>query len=97
MAALAGKDIQLASFTNEGKSPANSDALAKVSDAWVKGFGVAGKNAYPMPSFAFQDGTWQAIGKSEAAILKGGAALNGKTPLEFFTASVDAQQAVIDG
>ncbi len=97
LAALAGKDIQLASFTNEAKSPANSDALAKVSDAWVKGFGVAGKNAYPMPSFAFQDGTWQAIGKSESAILKGGAALNGKTPLEFFTASVDAQQTVIDG
>jgi hypothetical protein len=68
-----------------------------VSDAWVKGFGVAGKNAYPMPSFAFQDGTWQAIGKSESAILKGGAALNGKTPLEFFTASIDAQQTVIDG
>jgi hypothetical protein len=97
LAALAGVDIQLASFTNEAKSPANSAALAKVSDAWVKGFGVAGKNAYPMPSFAFQDGTWQAIGKSESAILKGGAALNGKTPLEFFTASVDAQQTVIDG
>ncbi len=46
---------------------------------------------------AFQDGTWQAIGKAEGAILKGGAALNGKTPLEFFTASVEAQQAVIDG
>lgn len=97
LAALAGKDIQLATFTNEAKSPANSDALAKVSDAWVKGFGVAGKNAYPMPSFAFQDGTWQAIGKSETAILKGGAALNGKTPIEFFTASIDAQQTVIDG
>ena len=97
LAALAGKDIQLASFTNEGKSPANSDALAKVSDPWVKGFGVAGKNALPMASFAFQDGTWQAIGKAEGAILKGGAALNGKTPLEFFTASVEAQQTVIDG
>jgi arabinogalactan oligomer/maltooligosaccharide transport system substrate-binding protein len=97
MAALAGKDIQLATFTNEAKSPANSDALAKVSDAWVKGFGLAGKNAYPMPSFTFQDGTWQAIGKAESAILKGGAALNGKTPIGFFTASIDAQQTVIDG
>ncbi len=97
LAALAGKDVQLASFTTEAKAPANSDALAKVSDAWIKGFGTAGKNAYPMASFAFQDGTWQAIGKAEAAIIKGGAALNGKTPLEFFTASIDAQQTVIDG
>jgi len=97
LAALAGTDIQLASFTTEAKSPANSAALAKVSDPWVKGFGTAGKDAYPMPSFAFQDGTWNAIGKSESAILKGGAALTGKTALEFFTASIDAQQAVIDG
>jgi len=97
LAALAGKDIQLASFTTEAKAPANSDALAKVSDAWVKGFGTAGKGAYPMASFAFQDGTWTAIGKAETAIIKGGAALNGKTPLEFFTASIEAQQNVIDG
>ncbi|MEY4452874.1 MAG: hypothetical protein RIT51_552 [Actinomycetota bacterium] len=97
LAALAGKDIQLASFTTEAKSPANSDALAKVTDAWIKGFGTAGKNAYPMPSFSFQDGTWTAIGKAEGAILKGGDALTGKTPLEFFEASIAAQQAVIDG
>jgi hypothetical protein len=49
-----------------------------------------------MASFAFQDGTWTAIGKAETAIIKGGAALNGKTPLEFFTASIEAQQNVID-
>jgi hypothetical protein len=67
------------------------------SDAWTKGFVAAGKNAIPMPSFAFQGGTWEAIGKAEGAILKGGAALNGKTALEFFTASIQAQQNTIDG
>ena len=97
LAALAGKDIQLASFSTEGKAPANSDALAKVSDPWIKGFGLAGKNAYPMPSFSFQDGTWTAIGRAEGAILKGGAALGDKTPLAFFNDSIAAQQTVIDG
>lgn len=97
LAALAGKDIQLASFNTEGKTPANSDALAKVSDPWVKGFGLAGKNAYPMPSFSFQEGTWTAIKKAEGAILKGGDALGGKTPLQYFNDSIAAQQTVIDG
>jgi arabinogalactan oligomer/maltooligosaccharide transport system substrate-binding protein len=97
LAALAGTDIQLASFKTQGKTPANSAALAKVTDAQIKGFGAAGVNAYPMPSFAFQDGTWTAIGKSETAILKGGEALNGKTPLAFFEASIQTQQDVIDG
>jgi arabinogalactan oligomer/maltooligosaccharide transport system substrate-binding protein len=97
LAALAGKDVQLASFTTEGKAPANADALAKVSDPWIKGFGLAGKNAYPMPSFSFQDGTWTAIGRAEGAILKGGAALGGKTPIQFFNDSIASQQTVIDG
>jgi arabinogalactan oligomer/maltooligosaccharide transport system substrate-binding protein len=97
MAALAGKDIQLATYTNEGKSPANTDALKKVSDPIIKGFATAGKNAYPMASFTFQNGTWDAIGKSEAAILKGGAALGGKSAIEFFTAAITAQQNTIDG
>ena len=97
LAALAGTDIQLASFNTEGKAPANADALAKVTDPWIKGFGLAGKNAYPMPSFSFQDGTWQAIGKAEGAILKGGAALGDKTPIQYFNDSIAAQQNVIDG
>ena len=98
LAALAGKVIQEASFTTEGKTPANLDALTiATKDVWTKGFVTAGKNAYPMPSFAFQGGTWDAIGKSEAAILKGGAALQEKTPLEFFQAAVAAQQNTIDG
>jgi arabinogalactan oligomer/maltooligosaccharide transport system substrate-binding protein len=98
LAALAGSTIQKASFTYETKTPANLDALKFAqSDAWTKGFVAAGKNAIPMPSFAFQGGTWEAIGKAEGAILKGGAALNGKTALEFFTASIQAQQNTIDG
>ena len=97
LAALAGKDIQLASFTSQQKTPANSDAVAKISDPWIKGFGLAGVNAYPMPAFAFQQGTWDAIGKAETAIIKGGAALGGKTPLAFFTDSIATQQDVIDG
>jgi len=42
LAALAGKDVQLASFTAQQKTPANSDAVAKISDPWIKGFGLAG-------------------------------------------------------
>jgi arabinogalactan oligomer/maltooligosaccharide transport system substrate-binding protein len=95
--ALAGKTIQLSSFTTEGKAPANSDALAAVSDAHVKGFGNAGKGAYPMPSFPFQDATFQAIGKSEAAIIKGGDALLGKSALGYFVSSIKAQQSFING
>ena len=97
LAALAGKDVQLASYKTQGKSPANSDALKSVTDPQIKGFADAGKNAYPMASFSFQDGTWSAIGKSEQAILKGGAALGGKTPIAFFTDSITAQQNIIDG
>jgi arabinogalactan oligomer/maltooligosaccharide transport system substrate-binding protein len=97
LAALAGKDIQTASYNTENKAPANLDSLKAIKDPWIVGFVAAGKNAYPMPSFAFQGGTWDAIGKAEGAILKGGAALGGKTPLEFFTSSIAAQQSVIDG
>jgi arabinogalactan oligomer/maltooligosaccharide transport system substrate-binding protein len=97
LAALAGKDVQLASFTAQQKTPANKDAVAKISDPWIKGFGLAGVNAYPMPAFAFQQGTWDAIGKAETAVLKGGAALGGKTALQFFQDSIATQQDVIDG
>jgi len=97
LAALAGKDVQLASFTAQQKTPANSDAVAKITDPWIKGFGQAGVNAYPMPAFAFQGGTWDAIGKAETAVLKGGAALGGKTALKYFEDSIATQQDVIDG
>jgi hypothetical protein len=97
LTALAGSTIQLASYTTEGKTPANSAALAQVSDTLIKGFGKAGLGAYPMPSFAFQDSTFTAIGKAEGAIIKGGDALLGKTALGFFVASIKAQQAFIKG
>ena len=94
LGALAGKTVQLASFKTLGKTPANAAALAKVSDTLVKGFGAAGKNAYPMPSFVFQDTTWNKIGSAEVAILKG--ALDSKTPAQYLSDAVASLQDIID-
>jgi len=95
LAALGGEAIQLASFKTAGNTPANSAALAKVSDPLVKGFGAAGVNAYPMPSFVFQDTTWNKIGTAEVAILKGN--LDSKTPAKYLSDAMVALQTIIDG
>ena len=86
---LAGPVAQLASFTTEGKTPANQVALKKVSDPFIKGFGTAGTGAYPMPSFVFQDTTWNKIGTAEIEALKGGG-------LAGFEAAVKSLQETID-
>ena len=95
LSALAGKTIQLASFTKKGNTPANADALKLVNDPLVKGFGIAGKGAYPMPSFVFQDTTWKKIGESEVAILKGN--IGDKTPAAYLSDAMKSLQETIDG
>ena len=55
---IAGAEFQSAMYKAQGSIPANAAALAQVSDAGLKAFGEAGRNAYPMPSFVFQDAMW---------------------------------------
>lgn len=89
LAFLAGPVAQLASFTTEGKTPANKVALAKVSDPFIKGFGQAGTGAYPMPSWVFMDTAWTKVGTAEVAALKGGS-------LAGFEAAITSLQTLID-
>ena len=86
---LAGPVAQLASFKTTAKTPANKVALSKVTDPFLKGFGLAGTGAYPMPSFVFQDTTWDKIGTAEVAALKGAAP-------SAFAAAIATLQGLID-
>ena len=56
-----------------GVIPTNLNAQAKAlkSNKILAGFAAAGKNAIAMPSFAFQDSVFQAIGKTERNIALG--------------------------
>jgi arabinogalactan oligomer/maltooligosaccharide transport system substrate-binding protein len=72
LAYLASPTAQLAFYTDAKNIPASQAAVAKVTDPLLKAFGVAGKNAYPMPSYAFMDTVWDKTGKAEAGVAFGG-------------------------
>jgi hypothetical protein len=47
-----------------------------------------------MPSFVFQQTTWDTLGKAEAAIISGNT--SGKSAAEFWQAALDTLQSTID-
>ena len=91
---LASSASQSAVYKLKKLIPANQDALKTVKDPILLGFGKAGKAAYPMASFVFQDTTWSTLGKAEAALISGNTA--GKSASQFFQDAVTALQAIID-
>ncbi|WP_296632517.1 extracellular solute-binding protein [Rhodoluna sp.] len=72
LAYLASPTAQLAFYTDAKNIPASQAAVAKVTDPLLKAFGIAGKNAYPMPSYSFMDTVWDKVGKAEAGVAFGG-------------------------
>ena len=84
---------QFANIKGAERIPANSDALAQLTDKRLAAFGAAGQNAYPMASFVFQDTTWAKIGAAEKAIVEGTAKGN---PGDFLAAAMKALQETID-
>jgi arabinogalactan oligomer/maltooligosaccharide transport system substrate-binding protein len=91
---LAGPASQTAFYKLKKLIPANQVSLKSVKDPILLGFGKAGKGAYPMASFVFQDTTWSVLGKAEAAIISGNT--QGKTPAAFWQAAIDTLQSTID-
>ena len=91
---IASADAQLQFYKSGNVIPANTDALAKVSDAGLKGFGVAGQGAYAMPSYVFMDTVWDKIGRAEAALVSGNYT---GSATAFLQKAVAAAQALIDG
>jgi len=91
---IASADAQLAFYKSGNVIPANTDALAKVSDAGLKGFGVAGQGAYAMPSYVFMDTVWDKIGKAEAALISGNYT---GSATSFLQKAVAVAQSLIDG
>ncbi|MEY2945331.1 MAG: hypothetical protein RL243_73 [Actinomycetota bacterium] len=91
---LASPELQTAVYNLKQYVPANQVSLAKVNDPILLGFGKAGVNAYPMPSFVFQQTTWDTLGKAEAAIISGNT--SGKSAAEFWQAALDTLQSTID-
>ena len=90
---IAGADFQSAMYAAQGSIPANAAALSRVSDPGLKAFGQAGTNAYPMPSFVFQDAMWTRVGNAEAAIIEG--KYTGDAG-DFLRKAMASAQAVID-
>ena len=93
LAYIATGEAQLAFYKKANTIPANTDALAKVTDAGLKGFGVAGQNAYPMPSFVFMDTVWDKVGRAEAAVLSGKYTGDAAT---FFKKAIGVAQSVVN-
>jgi arabinogalactan oligomer/maltooligosaccharide transport system substrate-binding protein len=91
---IASADAQLGFYKAGNVIPANTDALAKVSDAGLKGFGVAGQGAYAMPSYVFMDTVWDKIGRAEAALISGNYT---GSATAFLQKAVAAAQSLIDG
>lgn len=90
---IAGSEFQSAMYAAQGSIPANAAALSQVSDAGLKAFGQAGTNAYPMPSFVFQDAMWLKVGAAESAIIEG--KYTGDAG-DFLRKAIAAAQSVID-
>jgi arabinogalactan oligomer/maltooligosaccharide transport system substrate-binding protein len=72
--------------------PANADALAaSSSDKFIRGFAAAGKNAVPMPAFAFQQAVFDKIGLTERNIITG----KSKNPAKDWAAAAKAITALV--
>ncbi len=93
LAYIASGEAQLAFYKSGNSIPANTDALAKVTDAGLQGFGVAGQNAYPMPSYVFMDTVWDKVGRAEAAVLSG--KYTGEA-VSFFKKAIGTAQEVVN-
>lgn len=91
LAHLASPTAQLAFYTDAKNVPANQVAVSKVSDPLLKAFGVAGKNAYPMPSYSFMSTVWEKVGKAEAGVM-----FDGKTA-GWFTSVIKSGEEAIAG
>jgi len=90
---IAGAEFQSAMYKAQGSIPANAAALSQVDDAGLKAFGQNGTNAYPMPSFVFQDAMWLKVGAAESAIIEG--KYTGDAG-DFLRKAMAAAQSVID-
>ncbi|MFM8448262.1 MAG: hypothetical protein ACKN92_08920, partial [Candidatus Nanopelagicaceae bacterium] len=86
-------EFQLALNKAGNNIPVNQQALKSMTDKNLAAFGLAGVNAYPMPSFVFMDTVWSKVGSAEAAILAG--KYTG-TPGDFLRKAIAAAQAAID-
>lgn len=84
---------QLEVFSEKGYTPANTQALAGAAavDKFVKGFGAAGKNAVPMPAFAFQSSVFDKLGQTERNIILG----KSKDPVKDWRAMVAAIEKLV--
>ena len=84
---------QFANIKGAERIPANSDALAQLTDKRLAAFGAAGQNAWPMASYVFQDTVWAKIGAAEKALVEGTAKGD---PGTFFASAMKALQSTID-
>ena len=62
---------EFASISGAERIPANSDALVSMKNKNLIAFQAAGKNAWPMPSFAFMSTVWSKVGAAEKALAEG--------------------------
>jgi arabinogalactan oligomer/maltooligosaccharide transport system substrate-binding protein len=89
---LGGGQAQLDIYNEKAFLPAHKAALAVASaDPIVKGFGAAGKNAVPMPSFAFQQSVFDKVGLTERNIYTG----KSKDPVKDWNAMVAAVKKLV--
>ena len=86
-------EFQLALNKAGNNIPVNASALSAMTDKNLAAFGLAGRNANPMPAYVFMDTVWSKIGSTEAAIMAG--KYTG-TPGDFLRKAVAAAQAAID-
>jgi maltose-binding protein MalE len=86
-------EFQLALNKAGNNIPVNQAALKAMTDKNLAAFGIAGVNAYPMPSYVFMDTVWSKVGSAEAAIIAG--KYTG-TPGDFLRKAIAAAQAAID-
>ena len=86
-------EFQLALNKAGNNIPVNQQALKSMTDKNLAAFGLAGVNAYPMPSYVFMDTVWSKVGSAEAAIIAG--KYTG-TPGDFLRKAIAAAQAAID-
>jgi maltose-binding protein MalE len=86
-------EFQLALNKAGNNIPVNASALSAMTDKNLAAFGLAGRNANPMPAYVFMDTVWSKIGSAEAAIMAG--KYTG-TPGDFLRKAVAAAQAAID-
>ncbi|MDX6513780.1 MAG: arabinogalactan oligomer / maltooligosaccharide transport system substrate-binding protein [Gaiellaceae bacterium] len=90
---MLGTDAQAAFANINGRSPANTKAIGKVANTYIRQFGVAGKGGVPLPNIPQMASVWSDLGSAWIKSTQGSGATKAKTAFTVAARNIKAKIA----